>query len=257
MKKLLIAIVSVVLSLSASAGILKIGATPVPHSELLELIKDDLKADGVELKIIEFTDYVTPNIALSDGELDANFFQHVPYMVQFAEERNLKLASAGKIHVEPLGVYSAKHKKLEELPEKATIAIPNDATNGGRALILLHNNNIIKLKDPTNLSATELDVIENPKNFKFQPLEAAQLPRSLTDVDAAIINGNYALDANLNPLEDALLLEDKESPYVNIITVRTGDENKEDIQKLIKALHSEKIKNFIKEKYKGGVVPAF
>lgn len=257
MKKLLIIIILSLLSISAFAGVLKVGASPVPHEELLELVKDDLKSDGIELNIIEFTDYVTPNLALSDKELDVNFFQHIPYMEKFAEERKLALTSAGKIHIEPLGVYSLKHKKIEELAEKSVIAIPSDPTNGGRALILLHNNEIIKLKDPTNLNATELDIIENPKNFKFQALEAAQLPRALPDVDAAVINGNYALEAKLNPLEDALLLEDEKSPYVNVITVRSGDENREDIQKLIKALHSDKVKKFIIEKYNGGVVPAF
>lgn len=257
MKRLLIIIISTLLSISVFAGVLKVGASPVPHEELLELIKEDLKAEGIELNIVEFTDYVTPNLALSDKELDANFFQHIPYMEKFAEERQLALTAAGKIHVEPLGVYSLKHKKIEELPEKAVIAIPSDPTNGGRALILLHNNEIIKLKDPTNLNATELDIIENPKNYKFQALEAAQLPRALPDVDAAVINGNYALEAKLNPLKDALLLEDEKSPYVNVITVRTGDESREDIQKLIKALHSDKVKKFITEKYNGGVVPAF
>lgn len=257
MKRLLIIIISTLLSISVFAGVLKVGASPVPHEELLELIKEDLKAEGIELNIVEFTDYVTPNLALSDKELDANFFQHIPYMEKFAEERQLALTAAGKIHVEPLGVYSLKHKKIEELPEKAVIAIPSDPTNGGRALILLHNNEIIKLKDPTNLNATELDIIENPKNYKFQALEAAQLPRALPDVDAAVVNGNYALESKLNPLKDALLLEDEKSPYVNVITVRTGDESREDIQKLIKALHSDKVKKFITEKYNGGVVPAF
>jgi len=257
MKKILITIIGTLLSIGAFAGSLKVGASPVPHAELLELVKEDLKKDGVELNIVEFTDYVTPNLALSDGEIDANFFQHVPYMEKFAQERNLKITSAGKIHVEPLGVYSTKYKKIEELPEKSVIAIPSDPTNGGRALILLHNNNIIKLKDPTNLNATELDIAENPKNYKFQAIEAAQLARSLPDVGAAVINGNYALEAKLNPLADALLIEDEKSPYVNVVSVRTGDETKEDIQKLVKALQSDKVKNYIKEKYNGGVVPAF
>ena len=257
MKKILIAIISILLSISALAETLKVGATPVPHAELLEFIKEDLKNDGVELNIIEFTDYVTPNLALSDGDLDANFFQHVPYLTNFSAERKLDLTAAGKVHVEPLGVYSKRHKSIEDLPQNATIAIPNDPTNGGRALILLHNINIIKLKDPTNLNATELDVAENLKNYRFRAIEAAQLPRSLEDVDAAVINGNYALDANLNPLEDSLLIEDEDSPYVNVIAVRGGDENNENIQKLLKALQTDKVKNFIKEKYSGGVVPAF
>ena len=230
------------LGVNSLAGELKVGATPVPHAELLNLVKDDLKAQGVDL---------------ADGEIDANYFQHYPYLEKFASERNLKLVSAAKIHVEPLGVFSKKYTKLEDIPEKATIAIPNDPSNGGRALILLHNKGLIKLADPNNLYATEFDIVENPKKLKFKPIEAPQLPRVLPDVAAAVINGNYALEAGFSPVKDALTLEGEESPYANILAVREGDENKEDIVKLIKALQSEKVKQYILANYNGGVVATF
>lgn len=236
---------------------LRVGATPVPHAELLNAVKDKLAKEGVDLKIVDFTDYVTPNLALADGELEANFFQHKPYLDKFCEEKGLKLVSAGGIHVEPIGVFSEKLKSLEDIPNKAVVAIPNDPSNGGRALILLHNAGLITLNDPTNLYATEFDVVKNPKKLKFKTLEAAQLPRVLKDVDLAVINGNYALEAGLSPVEDALLIEGKESPYANIIAVREGEEKKEDIVKLMNALQSPEIVKFINENYKGGVVPAF
>ncbi len=236
---------------------LRVGATPVPHAELLNAVKDKLAKEGFDLKIVDFTDYVTPNLALADGELEANFFQHKPYLDKFCEEKGLKLVSAGGIHVEPIGVFSEKLKSLEDIPNKAVVAIPNDPSNGGRALILLHNAGLITLNDPTNLYATEFDVVKNPKKLKFKTLEAAQLPRVLKDVDLAVINGNYALEAGLSPVEDALLIEGKESPYANIVAVREGEEKKEDIVKLMNALQSPEIVKFINENYKGGVVPAF
>ena len=255
--KTLLAAAFILVGATALAGELKVGATPVPHAELLNLVKEDLKTEGVDLKVVEFTDYVTPNLALAEGELDANFFQHFPYLEKFSNERGLNLVSAGKIHVEPLGVFSQKIKDIKALPNKATIAIPSDPSNGGRALILLHNNGIIKLNDPTNLYVTEFDIVENPKKLKFKPIEAAQLPRVLPDVEAAVINGNYALEAGFSPVEDSLLLEGAESPYANIIAVKSGDESKEDIQKLLKALQSKKVSDYIGANYKGGVVPAF
>lgn len=255
--KTLLAAAFILVGATALAGELKVGATPVPHAELLNLVKEDLKTEGVDLKVVEFTDYVTPNLALAEGELDANFFQHFPYLEKFSNERGLNLVSAGKIHVEPLGVFSQKIKDIKDLQNKATIAIPSDPSNGGRALILLHNNGIIKLNDPTNLYVTEFDIVENPKKLKFKPIEAAQLPRVLPDVEAAVINGNYALEAGFSPVEDSLLLEGAESPYANIIAVKSGDESKEDIQKLLKALQSKKVSDYIGANYKGGVVPAF
>lgn len=255
--KTLLAAAFILVGATALAGELKVGATPVPHAELLNLVKEDLKTEGVDLKVVEFTDYVTPNLALAEGELDANFFQHFPYLEKFSNERGLNLVSAGKIHVEPLGVFSQKIKDIKDLPNKATIAIPSDPSNGGRALILLHNNGIIKLNDSTNLYVTEFDIVENLKKLKFKPIEAAQLPRVLPDVEAAVINGNYALEAGFSPVEDSLLLEGAESPYANIIAVKSGDESKEDIQKLLKALQSKKVSDYIGANYKGGVVPAF
>ena len=238
-------------------NIIKIGATPVPHAELLEFIKDDLKAEGITLEIVEFTDYVTPNLALSEGEIDANFFQHVPYMESFAKEHDLELVSIGAVHVEPLGLYSKTFTDISEITAGSTIAIPNDPTNEGRSLLLLEANGLIKLSPDATLEATEKDIIENSLDLKFEPIDAAQLPRSLDDVDAAIINTNYALEAELNPLEDALVLEGSESPYANILTVTPDRAEDEAILKVLKALQSEKVRAFIEENYKGAVVPAF
>ena len=236
---------------------LKVGATPVPHTEILEFIKPELEAQGILLEIVEFTDYVTPNLALVDGEIDANFFQHVPYMDSFASEHKVELANAGNVHVEPLGLYSKKINAIGDLKKGAVIAIPNDPTNEGRALLLLQANGLIKLKDATALESTEADIVENKLELVFKPIDAAQLPRTLEDVDAAVINTNYALEADLNPSEDALILEGSESPYANIITVRPADLENEAILALVKALQSESVKDFINEKYKGAVVPAF
>ncbi|QEK12995.1 ABC transporter substrate-binding protein [Crassaminicella thermophila] len=236
---------------------LKIGATPVPHTEILKFIEPKLKEEGIKLEIVEFTDYVSPNLALADKEIDANFFQHLPYLETFNKERGLNLVSAGNVHVEPLGLYSKKIKSVEELKEGATITIPNDPTNGGRALILLDAKGIIKLKEGAGLEATEKDIVENPKKLIFKPIDAAQLPRTLEDVDASIINTNYALEGNLNPQKDALLIEGSESPYANIITIRPEDKDSEKIKKLMKVLQSDEVKQFIQEKYNGAVVPAF
>ncbi|MGO2118556.1 MAG: MetQ/NlpA family ABC transporter substrate-binding protein [Fusobacterium sp.] len=259
LKKLLLIGANLLLLSQLSFGntTLRVGATPVPHAEILQEIKSDLAKEGIDLKIIEFTDYVTPNLALADKDLDANFFQHVPYLDKFKNERNLKLSSAGNVHVEPLGLYSKKHKSLSELDKKDTLAIPNDPSNGGRALILLHNNGIITLKDPTNLYSTEFDIIKNPKKLKFKSLEAAQLPRVLDDVDFAVINTNFVIETGLSPEKDALLIEGKDSPYANIVAVRNEDLNKPEIKKLMQALQSEKVKKFIKKKYKGAIVTAF
>ena len=237
---------------------LRVGATPVPHAELLEEIKPELKAQGINLEIIEFNDYVQPNIALNDKELDANFFQHEPYLNDFVKEHTeVKLVNAGGVHVEPMGIYSKKIKALDELADGATVSIPNDPTNGGRALLLMQKAGLLKLKDGASETATVQDIAENPKNLVIQEVEAAQLPRTLEDVDISIINTNFAMNADLNPVNDALFIEDKTSPYVNIIAVRAGDENRDEIKKLLTALTSEKIKNFIMEKYKGAIVPAF
>lgn len=257
-KALLGATALLVLGTTAFANtVLKVGASPVPHAEILNSVKDRLAKEGVDLQVVEFTDYVTPNLALNDGELDANYFQHIPYLEKFCEEKGTKLTSAGGVHVEPIGVFSEKLKSINDIPEKATVAIPNDPTNGGRALILLHNAGIITLADPTNLYATEFDIAKNPKKLKFNALEAAQLPRVLKDVDIAVINGNYALEAGLSPVKDALLLEGKESPYINIVAVKEGNEKNPDIVKLINVLQSPETAKFINDTYNGAVVPAF
>jgi D-methionine transport system substrate-binding protein len=244
-------------AVQADGHLLKIGATPLPHSEILEFIREDLEAEGIELEIVEFTDYVTPNIALDDGSIDANFFQHVPYLEQFNADRGLDLVSAIKVHVEPIGLYSDKYTSLDEIPEGSSIALPNDPSNEGRALILLHNEGVITLDDPENLNATPIDIVENPKDLQFEELEAAQLPRVLPDVAGAVINTNYALEADLNPLEDALVMEGSDSPYVNVIAVRSGDEDSEKINTLAEIIQSEAVKEFILEEYEGAVVPAF
>ena len=233
-----------------------VGATPVPHAELLNLIKDDLAAQGITLKVVEFTDYVQPNVAVIAGDLDANFFQHIPYL-DSNEEWKAKLVSAFGVHVEPFGLYSANYKSIDDLPNGASIAIPNDPSNGGRALLLLQANGLITLKDGAGLTATPHDVAENPRNFKFQPLEAAQLPRTLKDVDAATINGNYALEAGLNPIKDSLIIEGADSPYVNIVVVQKGKENTPNILLLKKALLSQKVKDYINSHYDGGVAAIF
>jgi D-methionine transport system substrate-binding protein len=266
MKKLISFVLSALLALSVFAGgsndvadekILTIGATPVPHAELLNLIKDDLAAAGFELSIVEFTDYVTPNLALDAGDLDANFFQHAPYLDSFNAERNLTLVSAFGVHVEPLGFYSETIDSIDALKDGASIGIPNDPTNEGRALLLLEAKGYIKLSPDAGLEGTPNDIVENPKNLQFRELEAAQLPRSLGDVDGAIINGNYALEAGLNPVTDALILEGAESPYVNIVTVQAGKENDAKIIALKNALCSQKVKDYIAANYNGGVVATF
>jgi D-methionine transport system substrate-binding protein len=242
---------------SAAAKTLKVGATPVPHAELLNLVKADLAAQGITLQIVEFTDYVTPNIALAEKQLDANFFQHLPYLETFAGERKLALESVVAVHVEPLGLYSKKYKSLKDLPKGATIALPNDPTNEGRALILLQARGLITLKPNAGLKATIRDIATNPNKFTFRELEAAILPRSLADVAAAVINGNYAIESGLNPIKDAIVLEGGESPYANILVVRKGESKDPRIVALAAALTSRKVKEYILATYNGGVVPAF
>ncbi|WP_300361584.1 MetQ/NlpA family ABC transporter substrate-binding protein [Fusobacterium sp.] len=236
---------------------LKVGTSPVPQGEILEIIKPELAKKGIDLKIIEFNEYVTPNLALADGELDANFFQHIPYLEKFKEERKLKISSVGDVMVAPIGVFSLKHKSLDELKKGGIIAIPSDPSNGGRALILLHKAGIITLNDPTNLYVTEFDIVENPKKLKFKSIEAPQLPRILRDVDAAVINGNYAIQSGLSLKKDALLVEGKDSPYINIVAARDEDLNNPDIKAFVDELRTEKVKKFIDEKYQGALITTF
>ncbi|MGG4776165.1 ABC transporter substrate-binding protein [Alcaligenaceae bacterium 429] len=260
LKKLVASALVTALGLGASlanAEKLSVAATPVPHAELLEFVAPQLAKEGVELDIKVFTDYVQPNQQVWDGAIDANFFQHKPYLDTFNGEHNINLVSVGLVHVEPFGAYSKKIKTLDELKEGALIALPNDPSNGARALLLLQQQGLITLKDPSNILATSRDIAENPKKLKFKEIEAATLPRILPDVDMALINTNYALEADLNPLEDALFIEGAESPYANLVAVKAGNEEKEAVKKLIQALNSEETRAFIQEQYKGAIVPAF
>ncbi|HBM08316.1 methionine ABC transporter substrate-binding protein [Pseudomonas sp. Choline-3u-10] len=259
MKKLLAAFAAVAAFSAQAADELNVAATAVPHAEILEFVKPQLAEQGVDLKVKVFTDYVQPNIQVAEKRLDANFFQHQPYLDEFNKGKGTELVSVAGVHIEPFGAYSSKrkHKSLDELPNGATVVIPNDATNGGRALLLLQKAGVITLKDGAGITATPKDIAENPKDIKIRELEAATLPRVLTQVDLALINTNYALEAKLNPTEDALFIEGNDSPYVNILVARPDNKDSAAMQKLIEALHSEEVKQFINEKYKGAVVPAF
>ena len=225
---------------------LRVGATPAPHQEILEQVVDTLAAQGITLEIVPYTDYLTPNVAVEEGEDDANFFQHITYMETYNAENNTHLVNAGSIHYEPMGIYAGKTTSLEEIPDGAVIAVPNDATNEGRALLLLQD---------LGLEATPNDITSNPKNLEFKELEAAMLPQTIEEVDLSIINSNYALQAGLNPTTDALASEDPESDaaqaYTNIIAVKEGNENNEAIQALAEALHSDTIRTYIEETYGG------
>lgn len=237
-----------------------VGATPSPHAEILNAAKDALKEKGYELEVKEYTDYVQPNLALDSKDLDANFFQHKPYLDQFNEEKKTSLVSAASIHYEPFGIYAGKTKTLEELKDGAQIAVPNDVSNEARALLLLADKGLIGLKEGVELEATKNDIVKNDKNFKIIEVEAAQIPRSLGDVDVAVINGNYAIEAGLK-VSQALAVEDASSVaatlYGNIIAVRSGDESNEKTKALVEVLTSDEIKKFINDKYDGAVVPSF
>lgn len=241
---------------SSGAVTLRVGASPVPHEEILNFVKDKLAKEGVNLEIVTFNDYVTPNLSLNDGSLDANFMQHQPYLDEFNKQRGTDLVSVGKVHLEPMSVYSNKIKDLKDLPDGATVAIPNDPTNGGRALLVLQSAGLIKLRSDAPITATPADIAENPKNLKFTELEPPQLPRSLSDADIAVINSNFALEAKLNP-KDALFTESKNSPYANIVAVKKGNENNPAVLKLVQELNSPEVKDFINKKYNGAIVPAF
>ena len=256
MKKLIVAVAALA-AFSAQAESLSVAATAVPHAEILEFVKPALAKEGVELNIKVFTDYVQPNVQVAEKRLDANFFQHQPYLDEFNKSRGTELVSVAGVHVEPFGAYSSQHKSLNELPQTANVVIPNDATNGGRALLLLQKAGVITLKPEAGILATPKDIVENPKAIKVRELEAATLPRVLTQVDLALINTNYALEAKLNPTKDALAIEGSDSPYVNILVARADSKDNAALQKLAKALNSAEVKAFIVEKYQGAVVPAF
>ena len=247
---------------SKNDKVIKIGVTPKPHKEIVEIAKPLLEKEGYTVEITEFNDYVQPNTAVSEGSLDANFFQHTPYLKEQNESKGFKLVSVGAIHLEPMGLYSKKIKSLDELKDGATIAVPNDPSNEARALKLLAGKGIIKIKDGELV--TPKDIIKdggNPKNLKFTELEAAAVPRAIDDVDAAVINGNYAIEAKFDPTKDALAIEDKNSeaakPYANIVVVKEGNEKQEKIQALVKALTSPEVKAFIEKEYTGSVIPVF
>lgn len=234
-----------------------IGVSPVPHAEITEALKDEFAKEGIEVEVKVFDDYVQPNLALDQGDIDANFFQHIPYLENFSKERGLNLVSLGSVHIEPMGLYSDKIKSLDELKDGDEVLIPNDPSNGRRALLLLEKNGLITLKDDTKEDITEKDIDQNTKNLKFTPIEAANLPNVYKDAALAAINTNFALGAGLNPSKDAIVLEDKDSPYANIIAVRKGDETKDKFQKLIKVFQSDACKKFIEDTYKGEIYPAF
>lgn len=237
---------------------IKIGATPSPHAEILEAAKDALKKKGVEIEIVTYNDYVQPNIATDEGQIDANYFQHQPYLDDFNKENNTHVVSVGKIHYEPFGIYAGKSKDLKNIQDGAKIAVPNDTTNEARALLLLEANGIIKLKDGAGLTATKQDIVENPHNVEIYEVEAAQIPRSLDSVDFACMNGNFAIQANYKPSE-ALAAEKSDSEaaqtYANIIAVAEKNKDAAWAKTLVEVLTSKEIRDFINEKYEGGVVP--
>ena len=265
MKKTIVIVLAALIALSSlfaqganeaasSTTKIVVGATPEPHAALLSLVVDDLAAQGITLEIKEFTDYVTPNDAVEYGEIDANYFQHIPYLESFNTEHGYHLVNAGGIHIEPIALYSKKYYSLSDIPGGATIAIPNDPTNEGRALLLLEAAGLITLKADAGLEAIPLDIASNPKNLKFSEIEAATLPRVLGDVDAAVINGNYAIPAGLVATRDGLYVEGAESPYVNVIAVKEGNENNPAIKALVEALKSDEVKAYVAETYKNGEV---
>ncbi|MBV8618740.1 MAG: MetQ/NlpA family ABC transporter substrate-binding protein [Curvibacter sp.] len=252
------------LALSAVSGLalaqdkpLKIGVTAGPHAQIFEQVKKLAEKEGLKIQVVEFSDYIQPNAALAAGDLDANSYQHKPFLDQQVKDRGYKLVSVGYTVNFPIGLYSHKVKSLDELKPGARFGIPNDPTNGGRVLLVLQDKGLIKLRPDAGLKATPLDVVDNPRKIKFVELEAAQLPRALDDLDAAAINTNYALPAGLQPGKDSIAQESAKSPYVNVIAVREQDKDKPWVGKLLKIYQSEEIRKFIQSEFKGAVVPGF
>ena len=242
----------------SASSTLTVAASPSPHAEILNDFAAPRLADqGIELVVKEYTDYIIPNQVTSSGEVDANYFQHINYLNNYNEENGTDLVNAGSIHFEPMGVFAGKSDDIEAVADGAKISVPNDPTNEGRALLLLEAQGLITLDDSSNLTATPNNIVDNPKNLEFQELEAATIPSVLADVDLAVINSNYALGAGLNPTTDALAIESSDSPYVNVLVVKEGNENNEAIQALVDALHSDTIRDYITETFDGAVVPAF
>ncbi|WP_085025641.1 MetQ/NlpA family ABC transporter substrate-binding protein [Ensifer aridi] len=258
MKKLILAAAFAALAAgTALAETIKVGVTPGEHAQIMEKVKEVAAPKGLDIEILEFSDYVVPNQALADGELNANSFQHQPYLDNQIADRGYEIVSVGLTITTPMGVYSNKVKSLDELTDGATIAIPNDPTNGGRAILVLASKGLIKVNPDAGLKATPADVTENPKNIQFAELDAAQLPRSLADVDAAVINTNYALQADLHPKEDAIAIESEKSPYANVIAVRAADKDAPWVKTLVESYHDETVKAFINETFKGALIPSW
>ena len=259
MKKILFAaaLAASVVSGAAYAETIKIGVTPGPHAQIMEKVKEVAATKGLDIEILEFSDYVVPNQALADGELNANSFQHKPYLDNQVADRGFDIVSVAYTVNFPMAVYSKKAKSLDELAEGATVAIPNDPTNGGRALLVLADNGLIKLKDGAGLKVGPADVTDNPKKLNFAELDAAQLPRSLDDVDAAVINTNYALEAGLDPAKGSIAREGEKAPYANLIAVNAKDKDAAWTKTLIESYHNDTVKAFIDETFKGSVIPAW
>ena len=258
MRKLILAAALAALAAGpALAETIKVGVTPGEHAQIMEKVKEIAAPKGLDIEIVEFSDYVVPNQALADGDINANSFQHQPYLDNQIADRGFNIVSVGLTITTPMGVYSDKVKSLDELTDGATVAIPNDPTNGGRALLVLASKGLIKVNPDIGLKATPADVTENPKNIQFAELDAAQLPRSLADVDAAVINTNYALEADLHPKEDAIAIESEKSPYANVIAVRAEDKDKPWVKTLVEAYHDDKVKAFIVETFKGALIPSW
>lgn len=240
---------------------LKVAASPTPHAEILNVAKDILAEQGITLEVVEFSDYVQPNLVTESGEVDANYFQHTPYLESFNEENGTHLVSVGAIHYEPFGIYPGKSNDLANIADGATIAVPNDTTNEARALQLLAAQGLLTVRDGAGLTATVNDITENPHNLQIEEIEAAQLPRTVQDVDFAVINGNYAMEAGFSVGKDALATEDASSEaaqtYANVLVVKEGNENNPAIQALLKALQSDEVKNYIDQTYDGAVVAIF
>ena len=244
-------------ALAQTPQVVRIGVSPGPHAEILEKVKPIAAKNGLDLKIIEFSDYVVPNQALDAGELEANSFQNQPYLDNQVKDRGFKIESVGLTVNFPLGIYSAKYKDWSQVPDGSTVAIQNDPTNGGRALLLLQDKGVIKLKDGVGFKPTVADITGNPKKLKIVEIDAAQLPRSLDDVDAAVINTNYALEAGLDPAAGALIREGEKAPYVNVLVVRTEDKDADWVKTLVSSYHSPEVKQFIADTFKGSVIPAW
>jgi len=254
-KKILLCLLLAACSAKEDSNTLKVAATPTPQAQILEFVKPKLEKEGVKLKIIQMNDYNIPNRALAEKEVDANYFQHIPFMDEQIKAFGYKIKCYARIHLEPMGLYSKKITSLKDLPEKGTVAVPNDPTNEYRALSLMEKEGIITLKPGTKLSATISSIATNPKNLTFREVDAAMLPRSLPSVDLAAIPTNFALQAGLNPEKDALALESKDSPYANIIAIRDGTETDPRLEKLRKALLTDEVRQFILDKYQGAIIP--